>query len=387
MSITVGVILQKIVFVTVFAVFSYVKAKLFYQFKCRRATGIALLTVWSMLPDMLIETETLVTPVISVSNYMIFLAANLSVYLLTPLVLMLLVKDWLRTSANVYMYKMVFCSLPASMAYTMVMQKYILTYSADRVVLQETIAFTTVYSLFSVLSIIACQKRWLGKVPAALSVAIYVIGFYMVKLGTGLFNIYYAATEGAEILDISENDIDINLAVSLMSVVFLLLASVILVVFLLVGRRKKAQRLMRRNSFNERLSTYLKSGTEEMRRFRHDLANHIQAGEAAYVYGIGDYSRSLKEFAEGFISPELTGCKELDVFLEQIRSLLAASGKELRVEVPETLAELSPEKLSDTENTVLEKLCDIYFDGSDAPVVVSIDKDGSADCVLVEDDA
>lgn len=351
----------EIIMSVVSCAFVVIRLSLFYQHRIPKAVSVTLLTLFATGFDVLI----------SFGGERIAVYAAIAQTVLTPVIYSLCCSRWLRVSAELYCYNIVFCTLPG------VVGVMLLTAAFQSGLINE-IVFSGIPVLMSTafyaLTVVAYKRRWLRIIDPRISLAVYIVSFYILRVLTRIF---------PSIPDSVTYPMGVVITAS--SVMTLLC---VLILPELAEKRAQNERMRAAAAVNDLICRHLVSQNAAARAFRHDIANHLQVLEGSHEPS-PRHREQLARIIGGHLSPAVTEDMELNAMLHQLDRLMQDSGRTFTVSWNDPPRKLAADRRSELLDRALELFYDIQInnkrgsvellaDGEDYRLLFRAERDGDA---------
>ncbi len=341
-----------VVMTTIEAIFIIVKTSMFLRHRLPRIMSVMALTAFAVLFNAVNNIGTITQN----SDAALYAVALQTV--LTPIMYSLCCSSWLATVAEMYVYNIVFLTLPG-----LVISLFLPTEIVESVTSSyRSLAVNAVMLIaLNILSIIAYKYRWLKGINENVCIAIYIIAFYLVRIA-------------ANLISLTMPDSLSNRVVTVVMAAFCVVSmmSALIIPELMFKRRQNAEAASRAE-LNSFICRHIAEQNTAIRAFRHDLANHLQVAGSCDAGEIRRHRDRVAEIIASHSAPPVTADTEVNAILDQTRQLMLSSGMSFSVNWVNPPSVFTDEQREALLYRLAETYCDAANGNSDAEITFTAD--------------
>ena len=342
-----------VVMTTIEAFFIIVKTSMFLRHRLPKIISVMALTVFAVSFNVVNNFGTITEN----SDAVLYAVALQTV--LTPVIYSLCCCRWLATVAELYVYNIVFLTLPGLVISLFLPAEFVESVTSSYRSLAVNAAMIIA---LNILSIIAYKHRWLKGINEKVCVVVYIITFYLIRIIANLIS--------PTIIDLMSNRI-ITLVIAAFCVVSMLSA---LVVPELMTKRQQNEEAASRAELNSFICRHIAEQNAAIRSFRHDLANHLQIADSSGADEIRKHRDRVAEIIDSYSAPQVTGDAEVNAILDQTRQLMLSSGIAFSVNWINPPSEFTAEQRDDLLNRLVEMYCDAKNSNMKTQITLAADE-------------
>ncbi len=325
------------------------KTSMFLKHRLPKAVSVAFLTAFA-------AAFSLVKNISSDSE--VILSAAVVQTVLTPVVYSLCCRRWLPAISEIYVYNIVFFTLPGAVVSMFLPAEYVESFNSSY---QSLAVNAVMLAVLNLLSIIAYKHRWLKGINENLCIAVYIIAFYLARV--------LAAAVGIAVPDSLSMKI-----IGAVAAVFCVMSMIYaLIVPELMLKRQQNADAASKAEINSFICRHIANQNAEIRAFRHDLANHLQVADSCDASEIRKHRDRVEEIIASYSSPTITADDEVNAILAQTKQLCLSSGIDFSVNWVNPPSEFTAEQRDNLLYRLAEMYCDSMKEKPNTEIALTAD--------------
>ncbi len=330
-------IIGVVVMTTIEAIVIICKTSMFLEHRLPKAVSVMILTVFAVSFNAVNNIGT-----VSENADMVLYAVALQT-ILTPIVYSLCCCSWLTTVAEMYVYNIIFLTLPGAVISMFLPAEYFESVTSSY---QSLAVNAAVFAMLNLLTIIAYKHRWLKSINAKVCIAVYIVTFYLVRVAANFIS--------PALMDLLSNRV-----VMVVMAAFCVVSMMSALVFPeLMFKRQQNEEAASRAELNRFICRHIAEQNTALRAFRHDLANHLQVADSYDANDIRAHRDRVAEIIDSYSAPRVTADTEVNAILDQAGQLMLSSGIEFSVNWVNPPSEFTAEQRDNLLCQLVEMYCD-----------------------------